>query len=243
MTAVFAHRGWTEEAPENTVAAFVAARRLGADGVELDVRSGAGGALVVHHDAILADGRPVAAVGPPDLPPDVPLLAAALEACAPMAVNVEIKNVPGEPGFDPERGIAARVVRAVAATGWPERVVVSSFDPGVLDAVVAADPDLAVGWLLGRVADPPDVAAEARRRRYRALHPHVSGVDAALVAAAHGAGLGVAVWTVNEPGDLAAMAALGVDAVITDRLAAALAARPGPGGTGPAANGGPAGPS
>ena len=51
MTAVFAHRGCTEGFTENTIDAFAEARRLGADGVELDVRLTADGALAVHHDA------------------------------------------------------------------------------------------------------------------------------------------------------------------------------------------------
>src|SRR5580704_17015462 len=52
VTAVFAHRGCTEGGiHENTVEAFAEARRLGADGVELDVRLTKDGALAVHHDA------------------------------------------------------------------------------------------------------------------------------------------------------------------------------------------------
>ena len=62
MTAVFAHRGCTEGFTENTLEAFAEARRLGADGVELDVRLTADGALAVHHDAEIpglgADRRP-----------------------------------------------------------------------------------------------------------------------------------------------------------------------------------------
>jgi glycerophosphoryl diester phosphodiesterase len=48
---VLAHRGANRLARENTVDAFVRARELGADGVELDVRRTADGVLVVHHDA------------------------------------------------------------------------------------------------------------------------------------------------------------------------------------------------
>src|SRR6202044_3720217 len=54
-TAVFAHGGCTEGGlGENTVEAFAEARRLGADGVELDVRLTKDGALAVHHDAVIA---------------------------------------------------------------------------------------------------------------------------------------------------------------------------------------------
>jgi glycerophosphoryl diester phosphodiesterase len=48
---VIAHRGAPAEAPENTLLAFEAAVRAGADALELDVRLTADGAPVVIHDA------------------------------------------------------------------------------------------------------------------------------------------------------------------------------------------------
>src|SRR3954468_11710150 len=50
---VFAHRGGSGLAPENTIAAFETAMDLGADGLELDVRLSRDGVVVVHHDASL----------------------------------------------------------------------------------------------------------------------------------------------------------------------------------------------
>src|ERR1700761_3714211 len=100
MTAVFAHRGCTEGFTENTLEAFAEAKRLGADGVELDVRLTADGALVVHHDPLVAGIGPVAEVTVPQLPGHIPLLVDALAVCEGMVVNVEIKNGPGEPGHD-----------------------------------------------------------------------------------------------------------------------------------------------
>src|SRR5439155_1371396 len=50
---VFAHRGGSALAPENTLAAFDNALDLGADGIELDVRLSKDGAVVVHHDRTL----------------------------------------------------------------------------------------------------------------------------------------------------------------------------------------------
>ena len=81
MTAVFAHRGCTEGFTENTLDAFAEARRLGADGVELDVRLTADGALAVHHDAEIPGLGVIAALGVADLPAHVPLLADVLAAC------------------------------------------------------------------------------------------------------------------------------------------------------------------
>ncbi|PRY14027.1 glycerophosphodiester phosphodiesterase [Kineococcus rhizosphaerae] len=50
---VIAHRGYSAAAPENTLAAFEAALRAGADLLELDVRLDADGVPVVLHDATL----------------------------------------------------------------------------------------------------------------------------------------------------------------------------------------------
>ena len=47
---VFAHRGLSSIAPENTMAAFRLAREMGAPGVELDVHLTSDGGLVVTHD-------------------------------------------------------------------------------------------------------------------------------------------------------------------------------------------------
>jgi glycerophosphoryl diester phosphodiesterase len=224
VTAVLAHRGRTDEGgpPEGTIEAILAVRRLGADGVEVDVRRSADGALVVHHDPVVAGGAAVAETPLADLPSGVPLLDEVLDACAGLLVNVEIKNAPGEPGHDPEGGLARQVAGELGDGGWTDQVVVSSFDAATLDAVCSADPRLAVGWLLPPGTDATASVPAALDRGYQALHPFVSDTRAAVVEAAHLGGLAVTVWTVNAAEDLRAMVALGVDALITDRPATAL---------------------
>src|SRR3954452_22090130 len=96
QTRIFAHRGASARYTENTVSAFQGARDLGADWVELDVRRTADGSLAVHHDAHLPDGRRIVELHAADLPDTVPDLAGALDACEPLGVNVEIKNLPGD---------------------------------------------------------------------------------------------------------------------------------------------------
>ena len=223
MTAVFAHRGCTDGFVENTLVAFAEARRLGADGVELDVRLTADGALAVHHDAEVPGAGPVANLGVSELPGHVPLLADALAVCEGMVVNVEIKNAPSDPGHDPGEAVAALTAATLEETGWTSRVIVSSFQLPTLRAVRAADSRLALGMLWGIVANPAEALAEALSGGFRAIHPFVASVDPALVERAHAAGLGVNVWTVNAPEDLRAMVAARVDAVITDRLRDAIA--------------------
>ncbi len=224
MTSVFAHRGCTEGCTENTLEAFAEARRRGADGVELDVRLTADGGLAIHHDAEVPGLGPICELGVADLPAHVPLLADALGACEGMVVNVEIKNAPQDRGWDEGEAVAALTATAIDEAGWTDRVLVSSFQPATLRAVQAADERLPIGALWGWSVEPGPAVAEAAESGFRAVHPFVTFVTADLVERAHADGLAVNVWTVNAPHDLEAMVALGVDAIITDRIGDALAA-------------------
>jgi glycerophosphoryl diester phosphodiesterase len=223
MTAIFGHRGCTEGFVENTIEAFVEARRQGADGVEFDVRRSADGALVIHHDAEVAGVGLIPDTPVADLPPHVPLLAAVIEACDGMQMNVEVKNTPGDPGYDPSGSLARAVAAELVEHRRLDGVIVSSFDAPTIEAVRAAEPGLPVGWLLWVTADLDEAMAEALARRYQALHPHFVSVKADFVHRCHQAGLAVNVWTPNTDADLEAMLDLGVDTLITDRLSAALA--------------------
>lgn len=218
--SIVAHRGASARAPENTLAAFTLAGELGADWVELDVRPTADGALAVHHDAHLPDGRAVADVAADHLPPHVPLLGAALVACSPLGVNVEIKSSPDEPGFDRDRSLAGPVLAAIEAWGGP--VLVSSFDPAMVDRVRALDagvPTAQLTFLLDRPA--AGTAAWIAERGHGWWHPFQHVVDAGLVAAARDAGLRLNTWTVDDPARMAELAALGVDGIVTNDVEAA----------------------
>ncbi len=224
--AVHAHRGSpdpTTGVRENTLLAFERARRLGADGVELDVRLTADGAVAVCHDAVLVGVGPISGTAVAQLPGSVPLLPAALDACAGMAVNIEIKNLPGEPGFDPEERLARRVGDLVEEHGGASSVVVSSFWPGALHALRDRQPDVPCGFLLAGWPDPAAGVAAAVGFGCTAVHPEFSMVTPGLVDEAHAAGLSVATWTVNDRTRLLAARLAGVDTVITDDVALALA--------------------
>jgi glycerophosphoryl diester phosphodiesterase len=230
VTSVFAHRGCSDAFVENTLEAFAEARRLGADGVELDVRLTADGALAVHHDAEIPGLGPISELAATDLPGHVPLLADALSVCEGMVVNVEIKNSPDDPGHDPGEAVAALTAAAIDDASWTGRVLISSFQLSTLRAVQVADARLALGALWPFLAPPDDGLVLAVDEGFQAVHPFVTNVSPALVEKAHAAGLAVNVWTVNATEDLTALVGLGVDAVITDRLAHALAIARGDGG-------------
>jgi len=229
--AVQAHRGSPDPAGgvrENTLAAFARARSHGADGVELDVRLTADGGLAVHHDPVIEGLGPIHELLTADLPSHVPLLADALEACAGMMVNVEVKNLPTEPAFDPTERCAGAVVDVVAAAGALGGVLVSSFWAGALAAVRATGVDLPTGLLVLPSYDVADAVAGAVDLGCAAVHLPVPLVTADAVAGAHAVGLAVAVWTVATGDVLADVIEAGVDTVITDDvpLACRFADRP-----------------
>jgi glycerophosphoryl diester phosphodiesterase len=208
---------------ENTIEAFLRSARLGADGVELGVRLTRDGALAIHHDPVIPDVGPVADLDVNQLPAHVRLLDAAIDACIGLTVNIEIKNLPTEPGFDPEERLALAVGAAVAERGTPENILVSSFWPPSLDAAIGCNPEIQAGLLA-----PPWLGAEealelAIEHGLGALHPEVSLLSPELVIAAHRAGLAVTAWTVNQLPALRSALDWGVDTVITDDVVSAAA--------------------
>jgi glycerophosphoryl diester phosphodiesterase len=230
VVAILAHRGASAAARENTVEAFVEARRLGADGVELDVRRSADGALVVHHDVSIAGAGPIAGLAVADLPAFVPLLDAALAACGELLVNIELKDLPGEPGWDPAYPLAALVTQLVVEQSLGDRVIVSSFELAALNAVhragvgAGAGATIRTAWLTPRAFDQAAALESVIEAGHHGLHPHHLGVTPALVDAAHQAGITVITWTVDDPGRVVEMAAAGVDGIITNRPEMARAA-------------------
>lgn len=219
FTAVQAHRGSPDRRAgvvENTLAAFLRAREIGADGVELDARLTADGVVVVHHDPVIPGLGPLAALESARLPPSVPTLVDALEGCVGMTVNIEVKNIPGEPGFDPDDRLAGEVAALVRRTGPPTPVVVSSFWPTALEVVHRDAPEIPTGLLVASWFDPADLVPAATARSCAAVHPPVDLVTGPLVEEAHAAGLAVAAWTVNDRRSVETLVELGVDTVITD---------------------------
>jgi glycerophosphoryl diester phosphodiesterase len=221
---VLAHRGASADRRENTLEAFVLAAEQGADGVELDVRKGRDGALLVHHDAHLPDGTPLDRVGEADRPAWLPTLAEALATTAGLMVNVEIKNDANEDGFDPARDIAAAVAAATVALRPAEEIVISSFDRASIDRVRREVPPLRTAFLTLDVPDAEALVADLRAAGHHALNPWYRNVNGVLMEAARSAGIAVMPWTVDEPAEQRRLATLRVDAIITNVPTIALAA-------------------
>jgi len=214
---VLAHRGASRDAPENTPDAFRLADRQGADGVELDVRLHPSGRLLVRHD-------PLPAVDVADAP-QLPTLDDALDACGDrMLVNVEIKNLASDGGFDPTMSIAARTVEVLRHRGerWSDRWLISSFSWATIQACRRMAPEIPTAWLRINVDTP--VIERVVAAGHTAVHPWERMLDESTVERCHEAGLRVNAWTCNDPDRLVELAAFGVDAVCTDVPAIALEA-------------------
>jgi glycerophosphoryl diester phosphodiesterase len=196
---------------------------MGADGIELDVRRTADAVLIVHHDPALPDGRAIVETVAHALPATVPTLHDALDACAGAFVNIEVKNDPSEPDFDPSDWVVGRLAVELARRGEDTRWLVSSFRLRTIDRFAATLPTVRTALL----TSVPDAEAfgSAVRRGHRASHPDVRFVDEASIRAAHAVGLAVNTWTCNDAGRMRELIAWGVDGICTDVPDVALAVR------------------
>jgi glycerophosphoryl diester phosphodiesterase len=227
---ILGHRGASARAPENTLAAFDLARRMGADGVELDARRTADDVLVVHHDPHVGDfgllrEQPFAALRAAH--PAVPTLAEALDACAGMIVNVEIKCLPWEPDTDDaDRTVVHAVADLIRETGTD--AIVSSFDLGAVDACHAYASEIVTAWLTSG-QDLVPAGMRASKCGHQWLHPdRLSALRAspAAIERVHRLGLKIDVWTVDDPHEARELVDNGVDGICTnapDVVRAALA--------------------
>lgn len=219
---MFAHRGGSRIAPENTIAAFDRGLAAGADGLELDVHLSRDGVVVVHHDAML--DRTTRAKGPlkdrtaAELAEiDVPALRDVLARYRTTGIIIELK----------ERGtaLAKAAVEDVRRAGALDRVCLGSFSVTALRAARVAAPGMATSGARFEVRVAlyrSWCGLSPGRAPYQAFQvPETSGgtrvVSPRFVRLAHTAGIAVHVWTVDEPEDIRRLLDWGVDGIISDR--------------------------
>ncbi len=159
---VVAHRGASYLAPENTLSAFRLAASMGVDGIEMDVVMTADYKPVVHHDYIIdlhtdyrndipsmteAELRQLdfgSWKGEEFAGERIPTLAEALDACKSVdGIHLEFKSQRASEGGNGP--FADTVVQIVKESGCMEKLVVSSFDHGLIRRVKAQLPELCVG--------------------------------------------------------------------------------------------------
>jgi len=209
---IYAHRGASAAAPENTMAAFRRAHSMGAQGIELDVQMAADGAVVVIHDHTLmrtSDGQgqvkdyTLARLRQLDFggwfSPEfrgeaIPTLEEVLAFVAEtgMELNIELKTYPMQ--YDAR--LAAQTVELVLAFGLLEKVIVSSFDHRSLLDVLQRDARVKTGLLYS--ANLIDPGGYAVRLGARYIHPHYAYLDGPAIASCRDNDIGINVWTVDD---------------------------------------------
>lgn len=226
---VWAHRGDSAHAPENTLRAFDQAVAKGADGIELDVRFDGSGDVVVFHDdtlerlcgragtleQLVTSERAALRVGGEP----VPLLADVLHAID-VEINVEIKvTKAGRAG-----ALVAAAAKVIKASGRGDQIIVSSFDPVALVQMHAYLPDIALAYLFHDGQPLPARRGWVGRAAGASIfHPQHTLCTEASVKGWHTAGLPVNTWTVDDADELRRVARLGVDGVFVNDVAHALA--------------------
>ena len=229
--------------PEDAMPAFRHAAEIPGTWLEMDTVVSADGIPIVIHDSTLdrttdCSGTvldtPIAAIeacridklgvsetlveAPPDPPLRVPRLAEALAFARErgLGVNLEIKRIPGDPGYVPGDSAFAQTVMEVvkAARLDPDKLIIQSFDPSNLDVAAQALPGVQLSLLT--LAEANEGAPEfAFARGYHWVSP--GGVpSASFVQRARAYGLKIVPYTLNTPEEVQAAAALGLEAVITD---------------------------
>jgi glycerophosphoryl diester phosphodiesterase len=213
---VIAHRGASGCELENTLAAFRAAARLGADAVELDVHGTADGVLVVHHDDALhgRPRRPIARSSLSDVRAhrlangeSIPTLEESLAAIGPtLQVFVEVK------ALLPEHDdiLFATLDRGPNPAGY----AVHSFDHAIVRRLAQRRPERSFGALSTKyLARPLEVLGAARAGTLWQERPVT---DARLVQAVHEGGARIYVWTVNADSEMRRFLTMGVDGICTN---------------------------
>jgi glycerophosphoryl diester phosphodiesterase len=237
---VVGHRGAPLVAPENTLASFQAAVDAGAGAVEFDVRLTADDVPVVMHDPTVdrtTDGHVLVRSMTLDQVKrlriegshEVPSLREALDALSGKAmVDIEVKNIPGEPDFDAaDEPLVAATLRELDRSAFAGDLIIASFNPLSLARSKELAPEVPTGLLTHPVVDAAAALAFARTSGHRWVLPFVDRLPTppdALVEEAHGAGVRVGVWIVDDPRRGVELLRAGVDAVATNDPAAVVAA-------------------
>ncbi len=234
---IFAHRGASMHAPENTLAAFKLALDQGSDAVELDAKLTADEQVVVFHDETLertTDGtgrlanKNLAELRTLDAGSHfsaqyrgerIPLLEEVFDAVGKkMLINVELKNY-----TTPFDNLVVRVCELVKKCELEEHVLFSSFLPSNLRKARELLPNVPRGLLAWKGWK----GAWARSfgftfGDYAALHPFFGDVDAQEVQRVHRLKRRIHVWTVDDPEQMRRLKNWGADGIITKDPALAL---------------------
>lgn len=233
MSKIWAHRGASSDAPENTLPAFELAVDQGADGIELDVMRTRDNVIVVTHDEfchrLTGQEGMVRAMDYADLKKlnyawhfsgyprqQIATLADVLKLVrsSGIAVNIDLKN---DHYFD--EGLVDAVIGKVVAHDMAQKTILSSFNHFSIQKAVQIIQQNGYGIKCGLLytcclIDPWQYAREIEVQAVHPLYANLQLPD--FVVKCHENNLSVNAWTINNPEHIAMAIKLNVDAVITD---------------------------
>jgi glycerophosphoryl diester phosphodiesterase len=171
----------------------------------------------------LRAGRPADRTG-------VPTLAEVLGLVSGRAgVAIEIKNLPGDPGYVPEgEPSVAAALAELDRVAFVGPVMVLSFNPSSIAAARASGAGVLTGLLTTDAIAPVDGIAFAAEQGHELVLPGSRGLLRAgldVVERAHAAGVRIGTWTVDDPDTFGRLLGAGLDAVATNDPAMGLAVR------------------
>lgn len=238
MTKIFAHRGASGYAPENTLPAFELAQKQGSDGVELDVQLTRDGEVVVIHDEKI-DRTSTGTGYVRDYTLEelrkfsfhnnmeqykgvsIPTLKEVLDLIKPgsMDINIELKT-----GIFCYPGLEEKTMKIVKEAGMEERVIYSSFNHFSIQEIRKINDKAETAYLFSDVY--MDMEKYAADTGVNGLHPSVTHMYMYdLMDRYISSGLKVRIWTVNNENDMRRFIEAGAEAVITNYPDIAAAVR------------------
>ncbi len=238
MSKIFAHRGSAGTHPENTMAAYIEAERVGAEGLEIDVHLTKDGKLaVIHDDTVdrttngsgrvrdytLAELQQLDAgswFGTEFHEERILSLEEVLEWLQgnELLLNIELKYVALDLGDFEEK-----VIQAIEDYDVVDRVIISSFNHEGLKKVNELHPNIECGALyMERLHEPWNYV---KTFGAKALHSYAKTTDAQMIQSATENDIAVRVFTVNQSEHLYYFIQANCPAIITDYPEKALEIR------------------
>jgi glycerophosphoryl diester phosphodiesterase len=239
---LFAHRGASGTAPENTLEAFAEGLAAGADRLELDIHATADGEIVVFHDETLerttngrglVRARTLAELKKLDAGYNfrdesgrfpwrgkgvrVATLAEVLEEFPGVPLNVELKYDDGKE--------AEAFFDVVDAHDARDRVLAAAFEDHIIQRLRHVGRDVVTSLSAAEVAqfvggcltdNLHDYVAPGRALQVPPRHEDIEIVTPAFVESAHRFGMEVHVWTINDEAEMERLLDLGIDGLMSD---------------------------
>lgn len=228
MTEIFAHRGYKEKYPENTMVAFLEAEKAKADGIELDVRLSKDGEIVVIHDETVdrtTDGtgyvheltwKELKRLNATDKKKwskkeHIPLLQEVFEwlQSNDLICNVEIKSHPSN-----FKKIEPLVIKMIHDFQLTNRIILSSFNHYSIIYCYQMDPKIEIAPLIYEGLYMPWIYTEAIRAK--GFHPNYKTIPIEIIKSSIENGVAVRPYTVNKKKEMERLLKINCSAMITD---------------------------